>query len=83
MYCEVGTPIRFKSPHTNRMVVGKVMLWAGFRVVEEILPAEEKILPFGTRWTIPEQTRYIRLTQLESIEEISTNEYFLHKLKHG
>lgn len=83
MYFEVGTPIRFKSPYTNRMVVGEIMIWAGFRVVEETIPAEEKILPSGTRWSLPAYTKYIRLTQLVNVEEISTNEYFLHKLKNG
>lgn len=78
-----GTPVRFTSPTGQRDVIGEVILWAGFRSVKEIIPAHEKVFPSGTRWSIPEETRYIRISQLSKIEEISEIDYFLHRLRNG
>lgn len=80
---EVGTPLRFMSPYTNNIIVSEVMLWAGFKVVTEFIPAQTKVTNTGLQWVVPEQTRHIRLTQLISAEVLSSNEYFLHKLKNG
>ena len=83
MKYKLGTPLRFRSPFSRRIMVSKVTQWAGFRVVKEIIPAEERTMASGVIWRRPEETRYIQLHAIEEVEVITDKEYFLHELKNG
>ena len=80
----LGTPIRLVSPFTGETVIGEVMMWAGFKVIQEELPAYERVLPSGTRMSVSAETRYIHLANiLGEIELVPANEYFLYRLRNG